>query len=78
MSMRYLIGVKDSYHPCGNSGTLGTRYKAPHKLREVAQRFAKMYGHDEVYLLDHYPQRLCELCNAAFVDYVRHNCKRYV
>ncbi len=73
----YLIGLKKGVHPCGNEGTLITCYKAEYKLRETAQRFATMYGLDEVYGLPVYPQKLCEISNAEFVDYVRRNCKRY-
>ena len=73
----YLIGVKKGVHPCGNSGTLITHYKAEYKLKEIAQRFANMYSLDEVYSLQVYPQKLCELSNREFVNYVRRNCKRY-
>jgi len=74
----YLIGIKKGAHPCGNAGTLITRYKAQYKLRELAQRFAAMYALDEVYSLQMYPQKLCEMDNSEFVDHVRRNCKRYV
>jgi len=73
----YLIGIKDGVHPCGNTGTLITHYKAEYKIRETAHRFAKMYSLDEVYRLDLYPQRLCEMDNAEFVSYIRRNGKRY-
>ena len=73
----YLIGVRNGVHPCGNAGTLITHYKAQYKLREIAQRFAAMYNLDEVYGLQVYPQKLCEMENAEFVDYLRQNCKRY-
>ena len=73
----YLIGIKKDVHPCGNTGTLITHYKAQYKLREIAQRFAAMYGLDEVYGLQAYPQTLCEMENVEFVDHVRRNCKRY-
>jgi hypothetical protein len=73
----YLIGIKKGVHPCGNDGTLITHYKAEYKLREMAQRFASMYSLDEVYRLQAYPQKLCEMNNAEFVNYVRRNCKRY-
>ena len=74
----YLIGIKKGVHPCGNSGTLITHYKAEYKIRETAQRFASMYDLTEVYGLHLYPQRLCETEGAAFVDYIRSNCKRYI
>lgn len=74
----YLIGIKKGVHPCGNSGTLITRYKAEYKLRETAKRFAAMYSLEEVYGLQAYPQRLCEMNNAEFTAYVIRNCKRYV
>ena len=73
----YLIGIKSNVHPCGNSGTLVTRYKAENKLRETAQRFAAMYSLDEVYGLNVYPQELCEMGNAEFVGHIRRNCERY-
>jgi len=73
----YLIGIRNGVHPCGNAGTLITHYKAQYKLREIAQRFAAMYNLDEVYGLQVYPQKLCEMENAEFVDYLRQNCKRY-
>ena len=72
----YLIGIKKGVHPCGNAGTLITHYKAQYKLRETAQRFATMYELDEVYSLQVYPQKLCEMDNSEFVDHVRRNCKR--
>lgn len=74
----YLIGIKKGVHPCGNAGTLITRYKAQYKLKETAQRFATMYDLDEVYYLQVYPQKLCEMNNTEFVNHVRQNCKRYV
>ena len=74
----YLIGIKQGVHPCGNTGTLITHYKAEYKLKEIAQRFANMYSLDEVYGLQVYPQKLCEMDNSEFVDHVRRNCKRYV
>ena len=74
----YLIGIKKGVHPCGNAGTFITRYKAEYKLREAANRFAAMYNLDEVYGLQSYPQKLCELNNKEFVNYIRQNCKKYV
>jgi hypothetical protein len=74
----YLIGIKDNCCPAGNTGTLITQYKAEYKIRETAASFAKMHSHDEVYRLDHYPQRLCEMTGSDFVSYVRKNCKRYI
>jgi hypothetical protein len=74
----YLIGIRNGVHPCGNAGTLITHYKAEYKLKEIAQRFAAMYNLDEVYGLQLYPQKLCEMENAEFVDHVRQNCKRYI
>jgi hypothetical protein len=74
----YLIGIKKDVHPCGNAGTLITHYKAEYKLRETAQRFAKMYSLEEVYGLQQCPQKLCEMDNTEFVNHVRRNCKQYV
>ncbi len=74
----YLIGIKNSVHRLGNTGTLITRYKAPYKIKEVALIFAKMYKHEEVYGLTSYPQELCELNNNEFVEYVRLHGTRYV
>jgi hypothetical protein len=74
----YLIGIKNNVHPCGNSGTLVTRYKAKYKLRETARRFAAMYSLDEVYGLSVYPQELCEMNNTEFVEHIRRSCERYV
>ena len=74
----YLIGIKEGAHPCGNSGALITHYKTEYKIRETAQRFASMYSLTEIYGLHVYPQALCELEGAAFVDYIRSNCKRYI
>lgn len=74
----YLVGIKNGVHPCGNAGTLITRYKAEYKIKQAANQFAAMYNLDEVYVLSSYPQKLCELNNKEFVDYVRQNCKRYV
>ena len=74
----YLIGIKKGIHPCGNSGTLITHYKAEYKIRETAQRFADMYSLTEVYRLNIYPQQLCEMNSADFVNYLRRNCKRYI
>ena len=74
----YLIGIKKGAHPCGNSGTFITHYKAEYKIKETAQRFAAMYALDEVYGLQVYSQKLCEMDNTEFVDHIRRNCKRYV
>jgi hypothetical protein len=73
----YLISVKNGVHPCGNSGTFITHYKAEYKIKETAQRFADMYSLDEVYGLQVYPQKLCEMNGDEFVNYIRRNCKRY-
>lgn len=74
----YLIGIKKGVHPCGNEGTLITRYKSEYKRRELAQRFAAMYALDGVYCLQEYTQKLCEMKPAEFLDYIRRNCKQYV
>lgn len=74
----YLIGIKKGVHPCGNDGTLITRYKAQYKLKEIAQRFATMYNLDEVYTLQEFTQKLCEMKNSEFVNYIRRNCKRII
>jgi hypothetical protein len=73
----YLIGIKNGVYPCGNTGTLKTRYKSERKLRETAQRFASMYSLNEVYGLQEYPQKLCEMDNTSIIHYVRQNGKRY-
>lgn len=79
MEKTYLIGIKKGVHPCGNAGTFIMRYKkAKYKIRETAQQFAAMYDLGEVYGLQVYPQKLCEMSDAEFVDYIRKNCKRYV
>lgn len=72
----YLIGIRKNYHPLGNDGTFRTRYKSEKKIKEIAKSFAKMYQLDEVYLLQRYQQKLCELSNEEFVKYVRQNGKR--
>ena len=74
----YLIGIKNGVHPLGNTGTLITRYKAPYKIKETAQRFAAMYSLTEVYGLHSYPQKLCELSNNEFVNYVRQHGIKYL
>ena len=74
----YLIGIKNGVHPCGNTGTLITNYKAAYKVKEIAQRFAAMYGLDEVYGLKMYSQKLCELENSEFVNYVRQHGIQYI
>ena len=74
----YLIGIRNNVHPCGNTGTIISRYKAPYKIIETARRFATMYNHTEVYGLDSYPQKLCELNHEEFINYVRQNGTRYV
>ena len=74
----YLLGIKKGIHPCGNSGTLTTNYKAEYKIRETAQRFAAMHSLTEVYGLQLYPQRLCEMDSTEFLTYLRRNGKRYV
>ena len=74
----YLIGIRNGVHPCGNAGTIITRYKAPYKIKEIAQRFAAIYGLDEVYSLKMYPQKLCELENIEFINYVREHGTRYI
>lgn len=74
----YFIGIKDGVHPYGNSGTLITHYITDYKLRDTARRFATMYNLSEVYGLQVYSQRLCEMEGAAFVNYIRRNGKRYV
>lgn len=76
--MTYLIGIKSGFHPCGNSGTLITQYKTEYKIREAARRFAAMHTLDEVYRMDIYPQKLCEMNNSDFVEYIRRQCKRYI
>ena len=73
----FLVGIKKGVHLCGNAGTLTTHYKAEYKLRETAQQFAAMYALDEVYGLQVYSQKLCEMNNQDFVDHVRRNSKRY-
>ena len=72
----YLIGIKKGIHPLGNAGTLITRYKSVYKIKEVAKNFKKMNQLDEVFLIETYPQKLCELSMNEFVDYIRKNGKK--
>lgn len=72
----YLIGIRKNYQPLGNAGTLITRYKSEKKIKEIAKTFVRMNNLDEVYLLQKYPQKLCELSMNEFVDYIRKNGKR--
>ena len=74
--MYYLIGIRENYHPLGNGGSFITRYKSEKKIKEIAKTFEKMYQLDEVYLLQKYPKKLCELSVSDFVEYVRQNGKR--
>jgi len=78
MNKTYLIGIKNGVHPCGNTGTLITNYKAAYKIRETAQRFATMYSLTEVYGLASYPQKLCELNNKDFINYVKQHGIQYI
>lgn len=72
----YLIGIRKNYHPLGNAGTFRTRYKSVNKIKEVAQNLAKMYQLDEIYLMEYYSQKMCEMNNKELVDYVREKGKR--
>lgn len=76
--MYYLIGIKKGIHPLGNSGSFITRYKSMKKIKEVAMNLAKMYQLDEVYLIKTYTQKMCEMTNSEFVDFIRKNGKRYI
>jgi len=76
--MYYLIGIKKGIHPLGNDGKIITRYKSVKKRLELAKRFADMYKLDEVYCLQLYTQKMCEMNNEEFVKYVRENGERYV
>ncbi len=68
---QYLIGIKDGVSPCGNNGTTITHYKARYKIMEVSRKFKRMFNHDEIYLIRHYPQKACELTGDAFVAWVK-------
>lgn len=76
--MNYLIGIKNNKHIVGNTGTLITRYKAKYKLKELANNFAKMYRHDEVYLIYPYTQKMCEMNHEQFIDYIRKTGERLI
>ena len=76
--MYYLIGIRKNCHPLGNDGKLITRYKTMKKRQELAKRFADMYKLDEVYGVTTYTQKMCEMTNSEFVDFIRKNGKRYV
>lgn len=76
--MYHLIGIRKNYHPLGNEGKIITHYKSVKKRQELAKRFADMYKLDEVYCLQLYTQKMCELSASDFVDFVRRKGKRYV
>lgn len=76
--MYYLIGIREGIHPLGNSGSFITRYKSEHKIEEVAKNLANFCNLDEVYLIKTYTQKMCEMTNSEFVDFIRKNGKRYV
>ncbi len=68
---QYLIGIKVGKIYSGSDGTLITRYKARYKIMEVSRKFKRMFNHDEIYLIRHYPQKACELTGDAFVTWVK-------
>ena len=76
--MYYLIGIRKGIKLLGNGGTFITRYKSENKLKKIAKNLAKMYQLDEVYLMEYYSQKMCEMNNKELVDYIREKGKQYV
>ena len=72
MNCSYLIGIKGNRNPCGNEGTVQCYYRQNWRIRKQAAQFARMYGHDAVYLLHSYSHAVCGLSPAEFVQHVKH------
>ncbi|MBT9132467.1 MAG: hypothetical protein DDT32_01220 [Syntrophomonadaceae bacterium] len=74
----YLIGIKAGQPLCGNAGTLISRYKRESKLKTQAHQFAHLHALDEVYGIQNYSQKMCEMSHSGFVDHVRQTGVRYI
>lgn len=70
---RYLICIKDGVHPCGTDATIITHYKAMRYIRKLATNIKNKRGFDSIYLIEEYTQKMCEMDNATFVDYIENN-----
>jgi len=74
--MYYLISINSRngkpYFPCGNKGSMRGHYKSPRYIQRQAEAFARASGADKVYALTEarYTQRVCELSNDSFCNYV--------
>lgn len=67
----YLIGIQDGVHLAGNSGTLITNYRRADKLQALACGMKQMHKLDEVWRINLYTQRMCEMDNDTFVQHIR-------
>lgn len=72
-TLKYLIGFRNGFSPSGETGTCKTYLRTKGKLKELGIMFKKAYNHDEVYLLNQYTQKMCEMGIAEFTEYVRKN-----
>ena len=73
---KYLIGIKNGTTMCGNAGRITTAYKADYKIREVAEIYKTMYGHDSVYIVMSFTQKMCEMSPVELANYVIKNGKK--
>lgn len=72
----YLIGLKDGVHLAGNSGTIITSYRRADKLQALASSMKQMHNLDEVWRINLYTQRMCEMDNQSFVSHIRATGKK--
>lgn len=72
----YLFGIKDNHFGCGNEYTMIVHYTSEKNRQECAANFKKMFKHDEVYKSEIYTQKMCEMSDKEFVDYIRNHAIR--
>lgn len=75
---RYLIGIRNNISPAGNDGTQHTHYVRRAKIDQQGERFATMHKLDEVWLMNEYTQKMCEMKMSEFVEYVRSHGTRII
>lgn len=73
--IRYLIGITDDNHGCGNDFTCVTELKHRFHIDKLAHVWnnSKFTNHDEIYLITEfqYTQKVCEMNNECFVKHIR-------
>ena len=68
--MKYFIGFRQGHWMAGNAGLMPCTWSRPNIIQKHAGNFGKMYDLDDVFLINEFPQRCCEMDDISLRKYL--------